>query len=108
MSLAHRDSGRSLEPNGGVLGSPPATSLWVKKREMTDEDCLTCDRMVQLHQDCVASIQKLKQLARAARAACDNCLVENLLETVRMMESESADLLRALEVHRENDHGMGS
>jgi hypothetical protein len=71
---------------------------------MTQEECLTCNRLFQFHQDCVASIQKLKQLARAARAACDSFLLENLVETVKLMENESADLLRAMEEHRKSDH----
>lgn len=71
---------------------------------MTDENCLTCDRLLRFHQDCRASIQKLKQLARAARATCDSLLLENLVETVKLMEGESAELLRAMERHRQNDH----
>jgi hypothetical protein len=72
--------------------------------KMTD-DCSTCSRIGRLQEDCESSIQKLKQLTHVARAASDTTLLEYLLDTVKLMEAESADLKRAMEAHRRNDHG---
>jgi hypothetical protein len=71
---------------------------------MVHEDCPTCHRMTQFHRDCLSSIIKLKQRTRVARAACDGMLIESLVETVMLLEYEAADLLRAIERHRQHEH----
>jgi hypothetical protein len=71
---------------------------------MTDPDCQTCNRLSRYHRDCESTIQKLKLLARAARASSDTELLQNVTETLQLMEIEAADLVRALEKHRRSDH----
>lgn len=71
---------------------------------MTFHACQTCTRLSKFYDDCMQSIERLKDLARMARDSNDEQKAETLLETATSLEAEAAELLLALTEHRQRSH----
>jgi hypothetical protein len=73
-------------------------------RNMTLDSCPTCSRLSKFYDDCLASIQRLKDLAQTARDSKDRQKADSLAETARSLENEATELLIALSEHRKRNH----
>jgi phage shock protein A len=71
---------------------------------MTFDQCQTCIRLSKFYDDCVASIERLKDLTRMAENSNDQEKAKGFLETAASLESEAAELLTALTEHRQKSH----
>lgn len=71
---------------------------------MASTNCATCDRLSKFYTDCVKSIQRLKEMAQAARDASNQPREGELLETIQSLEAESFELLAALTGHQNSRH----
>jgi len=75
---------------------------------MTVDYCATCNRLSKYYDDCLASIQRLKDLARTAQESNDHANMDSLLETARSLQSEASELLVALTEHKNRSHPAGT
>lgn len=73
------------------------------------DECPTCDLLSKFYSDCLASIQKLKDLARTAQSSNELQKMNALLDTPQsLLETEAAEILVALTEHRKRNYAAGA